>query len=649
MAAGEVRIYRFGDFTLEIHNHCLKKGGQQIHLRPKAFETLKYLVERQGRLVKKDELLDDLWPNIIVTENTLSHCIDALRKALQDSAQEPAFIQTIPRLGFKFIAEVEVLTSEAEKPTRVEQVKNNSAQKKSPFFSAFPAPRLRITLVAILLLGLLLTIVLALIKENEKPFDSLAILPFINLNGDSDQDYFADGITEALIANLGKIKPLRVISRTSVMTYKNAPKPLPEIARELDVAAVVEGSVLRAGDRVRVTATLINAATDRHLWVKSYERNIQDILTLQAELAQAIANEIQVELTPQERASVVAANPVNPKAYNAYLKGRYFWNKRTSEGFEKAKQQFLTAIEHDSTCAQAYAGLADTYNLLANYGILPAGEARAKAKKYVNRALELDETLAEAHVSLAVNYAQEWDWSSAGKEFERAIKLNPNYETAHHWYAVHLISTGWPERGIAEMKKARELAPLSLRIQVDLGRQFYFARQYDQAIEQYRETLALEPNFASAHSLLGLVYLQNGLNKQALLELKKGMSLRKGDLSVWLGYAYAVAGDTDEALKMRNKWQERWDERHDGAANIALIYAGLGDNDAAFEWLEKAYDQRDSMLTLLRVYPYWDTLRADPRFNNLLHRLGLPETKISSTNKHTKIAFPPQPLQSHEK
>lgn len=636
MTKGEVHIYRFGDFTLELHKHCLRKGHQQIHLRPKAFETLVFLVERQGRLVKKDELLDNLWSDIIVTENTLSQCIDAVRKALQDSAHKPLFIQTIPRLGFKFIAEVEELAHPAgeladiDHAVQVEKEKDHSSRKKPSFLLTLLTSKFRLALMALILIGL---IAVTLIWESEEAYDSLAILPFINLNGESDQDYFADGMTEALIANMGKIKALRVISRTSVMTYKKAPKPLPEIARELGVAAIVEGSVLRADDRVRITATLINANTDQHLWVKTYQRDIHDILALQAELAQAIATEIQVELTQQEQANVAITNPVNPKAYGAYLKGRYFWNKRTSEGFEMAERQFLTAIEHDSSYAPAYAGLADTYTLLANYGLIPSKEATAKTKKYATRALQLDETLAEAHVALAVNLANDWNWSGAKKEFERAIALNPSYATAHHWYAVLLTNTGWSEKGIAELKKARELAPLSLRIQVDLGRAFYYARQYDQAIAQYQETLELDPNFAPAHSMLGLTLLEKGLHEQAMAELQEGMRLRTGTLSRLLGYAYAVAGNKEKAKKILTQWHERWNQWHDGATDIALIYVGLGDNDSAFKWLEKAYDQRDSELFSLKADPHWDTLRPEPRFQNLLHNMGLPIDKLTWKTK----------------
>lgn len=635
MKPPETGILKFVDFALHPPEHCLLKNGEQVHLRPKAFEALVYLVEQRGRLVKKEELLDKLWPEVVVTENALSKCIDDIRHALGDSAREPRFIETVPWLGFRFIAEVEEsapITADAQKasdvavesqePSVETTSKTGRRQKSRLSGSRWLIPGISVTVV--ILLSLVIVWRDTLFKWNETRTDSLAVLPFVNLSGDPKQEYLADGMTEALIANLGKLKALRVISRTSVMTYKNRPTPMPEIARQLNVDAVVEGSILRASDRVRITAKLIDANSDQLLWVKSYKRHIQDILTLQSELAQAIATEIRVELTPQEQTQVFATRPVNPEAYDAYLKGRYFWNKRTSEAFEKAKQQFLKAIEIDSSYAPAYTGLSDTYTLLAGYGILPGDTATAQSKKYALKALELDETLAEAHVALAPNLSNEWDWAGAEREFKRAIELNPNYATAHHWYATHLERFGLLDQAVSEARKALTLAPLSLRIRVDLGRTYFYARRYDEAIQQYRETLELDPNFAPAHSLLGLVYLERGEFEQAITELREGMRLRNGDLSRWLGYAYAVSGRKDEAMNELSKWKQRWQQWHEDAAVLALIYTGLGDEDAAFEWLEKAFEVRDPALFSLKCSPQWDTLRPDERFQNLLRRIGIP-------------------------
>ena len=625
----EEYIFKFGDYVLESREHSLKKGTQQIHLRPKAFETLLYLVEHHGSLVKKQDMLDDLWPNVIVTENTLSHCIDEVRQTLQDNAQEPTFIRTIPRVGFKFIAEVKELKTDTDitisdnskvnekrgniNNAAIEDRKKNQSRKKY----------IHVGIIVIILVVLSTLVVFNLINNNKKKINSIAVLPFMNLNVNPDEEYFADGMTETLIANLGKVKSLRVISRTSVMIYKNASRPLPEIAKQLDVDAIIEGSVLNVNGHVRITAKLIKADEDQLLWVKSYKRDLKDILKLQGELAREITSEIQLKLTPEEHANVVASKSVNPEAYIAYLKGRYFWNMRTREGFEKAKKQFLKAIAISSGYASAYAGLSDTYILQGNYGLIQSNEAILKAKKYVTKALELDETLAEAHVSLSACLYNQWNKARAQKELERAIELNPNYATAHQWYAFSLISSGLIKEGIAEMKKAKNISPLSLRIQVDLGRAFYFAHQYDNAISQYNETLELDQNFPPAHSLLGLAYLEKGGYENAIHELEKGMKLRKATMSRWLGYAYALAGDTIKANVYLKILLKQWNEWRDGATDIALIYSGFGNKEKTFEWLKKAYDERDTELLSLKVDPLWDNLRSDSRFLDLVHNIEI--------------------------
>ncbi len=643
MKTGELHIFYFGDFVLDTRKHSLKKGIQQIHLRPKAFDTLLYLVKHHGSLIKKLDMLDDLWPNVIVTENTLSHCIDEVRQALEDNAQDPIFIRTIPRLGFKFIADVKELKADENSTVNVEPEVNNKERKIDTFLTRIrqkkQTPLLNLSskkkftligVIVILLLGLSTAVVFNLINNNDNEIKSIAVLPFINLNVDTDEEYFADGMTEALISNLGKIKLLRVISRTSVMSFKNASKPLPEIAKQLNVDAIVEGSVMNANNRVRITAKLISANSDQLLWVKSYERDMQDILKLQGELAKEIASEIKINLTSKENANVAAARPVNPEAYTAYLKGRYFWNMRTSEGFNKAIEQFHKAITIDSEYAPAYTGLSDTYILQGNYGMIQSNEATAIAKKYVSKALALDDALAEAHVSLSACLTNEWDIIGAKREMERAIELNPNYATAHQWYAFSLIRSGLIEEGISEIKKAIQLSPLSLRIQVDLGRELYFARQYDNAIRQYKEMLELDQNFPPAHSLLGLVYLKKGDYENAIIELEKGMKLRKASMSRWLGYAYALTGDSIKADSFLKTLIERWKEWHDGAVDIALIYSGFGNKEKAFEWLKKAYDERDIELLYLNVNPLWDDIRTDSRFQELVNNIEIQSNKAHS-------------------
>ncbi|MFQ5777839.1 MAG: protein kinase [Terriglobia bacterium] len=460
----------------------------------------------------------------------------------------------------------------------------------------------------------------------------LAVLPFDNLSADPEQEYFSDGLTEEMIAQLGRLQPkdLGVIARTSVMQYKGTQKQIDQIGRELNVDYVLEGSVRlsraesrgRKESRLRITAQLIQVRDQTHLWAESYERNLADVFAIQSGVAERIARSLAMELLPAAQARLARAPTSNAEAHQAYLKGRYFWNKRTGDGFKKAMEQFQRAIELDPGYALAHAGVADTYILLGNYGVLPHNEAKPKAKAAARKALELDETLAEAHTSLAgVMGEYEWDWLGAEREFRRALELNPNYATARQWHAAHLAMMGRPEEGILEIKKAQELDPLSLRINVDVARAYYFARQYDQAIEQCQKALELDPSFTSARYQLGLSYVEKGLYEEAIAELEKAAG---GGLSMWLGYTYAVAGKRQEALAMLDRWKELWKKRGMGASAVALIYVGLGEKDQAFPWLEKALEQRSGMTTL-KSYPYWAPLRSDPRFQDLLRRMNFPE------------------------
>jgi serine/threonine protein kinase/TolB-like protein/Tfp pilus assembly protein PilF len=459
--------------------------------------------------------------------------------------------------------------------------------------------------------------------------ESIAVLPLANLSGDPEQEYFADGMTDELITNLSKIGSLKVISRTSVMQYKGAKKPLREIAQALGVDGVIEGSVFRAGNRVRITAQLIHAATDRHLWAESYERDLTDVMALQGEVTRAIAGEVKAALTPQEQAHLAAARPANPDAHEAYLKGRYYWNSRTEEGLKKSLEYFQQAIEKDPGYALAYAGLADAYGLLGDstYGVMAPKEAYPRAKAAAFRALEMDETLAEAHASLGLEkmmYA--WDWTGAEKEFKRAIELNPGYATAHHWYAEYLSAMGRHDEAIAEIKRAQELDPLSLMINAIGGYVFFCARRYDEAIAQCRRTLELNAGFYPARLFLGWAYEQKQLYDEAISEYQKGIALEEGNpaLAAFLAHAYAAAGRKTEALKIIPQLMEISKRRYVSPYDIAQIYTALADNGRALQWLEKAYQERDSELLWLKVDPGSNRLRSDPRFQDLLRRMNFP-------------------------
>jgi len=461
---------------------------------------------------------------------------------------------------------------------------------------------------------------------SREAIDSIAVLPLDNLSGDPEQEYFSDGMTDALIGELTKIKALqRVISRTSVMRYKETDKSLPEIARELNVDAVVEGSVLLVGEKVRITAKLIEARKDRHIWADSYERDLRDILVLQRDLARDIAKEIKIVVTPEEQARLAVAGPVIPEAYRLYLKGRYYWNKRTREDLEKALEYFERAIEKDPNYALAHTGLADTYALLPGYTPVPPLEIYSKAKEAAQKALEIDDTLAEAHTSLANIKKYYGDWKGLEKGYKKAIELSPSYASAHHWYAYDLMLMGRFEESIAEINLAQELDPYSLIINANVGFILYNARRYDQAIELYRDRLEMDPSFWILHLYLGRSYVQKGKYEEAIAEFQEAINLsgvlleNKGAL----GYGYAVSGRREEAMKVVSELEQLSKREYVSPFHIALIYVGLDQKDQAFEWLYKAIENPDIFLIQLKVDPQLDSLRSDPRFKELLRKMNL--------------------------
>lgn len=460
-----------------------------------------------------------------------------------------------------------------------------------------------------------------LLGANRQPqFESLAVLPLTNLSGNVDQDYFADGITEELITTLAKISSLRVISRTSVMQYKGTRKSVPQIAAELHVDAVVEGSVQRSGDRVRITAQLIRADTDQHLWAESYERNLRDVLTLRSEMASAIANQIQIKLTSQERARLGGAYAVNPEAYENYLKGRFYWHRRGTEA-ARSLYYFEQAIAADPNYAPGYAGLADYYWAADN---LPPQTAIPKAREYAMKALQIDDTLAEAHTALAaIRFYGEWDWPAAQQEFNRALQVNPNQAEARRMYAVYLAALGRSGESLAEIRRAQELDPLSESIQGTAGWVFYFSRQYDHAIEQCRIAVGLDSNSAAAHDCLGTAYLAEGMHEQAISECETAVRVSGNvpDRMADLARAYALAGEQAQAQKLLAQLRDLAAKRYVSPYFFAIVYASLGDRDGALSSLQKAYDERSGGVIWIKSEPTFDGLRGEPRFQDLLRRL----------------------------
>jgi TolB-like protein/DNA-binding winged helix-turn-helix (wHTH) protein/Tfp pilus assembly protein PilF len=636
-------VVRFGTFEVSLQSGEVRKSGLRIRVQQQPLKLLEVLLEHPGEVVTREELRSRVWPSESFGDfdQALNIAIGKLRSALGDSAENPRFIETLPKRGYRFIADVSVIDAEV-RPNKPEPLAGDlpGAERKAELGDKFQGagltvapkrrlwPMRRIFIALGLILSLLILSVWLLRSRGRAPTEirSLAVLPLENLSGDASQNYFADGMTDELITDLAQISALRVISRTSVMAYKGARKPLPEIARELNVDAVIEGSVLRSGDQVRITAQLIEASTDRHLWSQSYDGELRDTLALQSRVASAIAEQIRINVTPQEQAALKNIKVVNPEAYESYLKGRYFWNKRTADGLKAALAYFKQAIDEDPRYAQAYSGSADTYALLGDwqYAVMTPKEAFPEAKAAAIKALELDSTLGEAHNSLAfVLDAFDWDLDAAGKEFRRAIELNPGYATAHHWYAWHLSLLGRFDEAISEMRKAENLDPLSLIINADLAELLVIAHHYDESMAQSRKTIEMDPNFALAHNQLAQAYLQKHMYDEAVAELKKAVQL-SGDSPTCianLARAYVASGKTSEAIRLLNDLKKRSIHGYSNGSEIATIYASLGDTDQAMNWLEKAYEERFNPGVLLR--PGFDPLRSDPRFQDLERRVGL--------------------------
>ena len=454
--------------------------------------------------------------------------------------------------------------------------------------------------------------------------ESLAILPLENLSHDSEQDYLADGMTEELTSNLARIGELKVISHTSAMQYRRTTKSLPEIARELNVDGVVEGSVLRSGNHVRITVQLLDANADQHLWAESYEREITDVLEVQNNVAIDIASQIRVKLTATEQVRLIDSRKVDLEAREDYLKGRYYWNKRTQDDLNKAFDYFSRSISRDPSYALPYSGLADYYLLISFFGV-PPSESFPKAKAAALRALEIDDSLAEAHTSLAsVKAFYEWNWSAGEQEFKRAIELSPNYATARQWYAYLLVATGRFDEAAMEMKQAQALDPLSMIIQSNLAGNYYYRRQYKQAIDECKKTLEFDPNFSTALVFLSAAYAQEKQYDEAISELKK-VPENSTEGRALLGYVYAVSGKRNHADDIFRKLQEKSKREYVPSSYFAMLYLGLGRRDRTLALLESAYVEHDQEMNLLKIDPVWDSLRSDSRFQDLLRRVGLPD------------------------
>lgn len=639
-------VYEFGEFQIDaVKRRLQKRDGSHVALTPRVFDTLLYLVEHPGALLERDQLLDAVWPDAVVEENNITQNISTLRRVLGDSLGSNRFIVTVPGRGYRFVAEVrnrEHAGGAALNPTSAAQ-ETGKVEPSIQMPPERPPRRSHVSPVA-LAAGVALALVLlalffwpraaqtharstvaphAPLPVSEK---SVAVLPFANLSGDAENAYFADGIKDEILARLSKVAALKVISRTSTEKYKNAPDNLREIALQLAVAHILEGSVQKSGDTVRVTVQLIHAPTDTHLWAETYDRKLTDMFQVETEIAQRIATALQATLTGSETRAVSARPTTNVEAYEAYLKGRYFWNKRTIEGYKQAADYLSRAVELDPGYAPAWVGLSDALLFLGGERVPGHADLQARGRAALDKALALDESLGEAHASiglLAMNF--EWNWARAEQEFKRAIELNPNYATAHQWYGEFLADMGRADEGIREINRARELDPLSVIINSDMAKVFLLTRHYDEAVTQFHRTLELDPNFSQAHGLLALTYSMQGLHEKALNQIRQIRNLENDPMTVaWLGYIHGAAGNKAEQEKALNRLQELATQTHISPLWMAVILVGSGDNDATFECFEKVLQERSvGGALVLKANPTFDRLRSDPRFPDLLRRANL--------------------------
>jgi TolB-like protein/Tfp pilus assembly protein PilF len=583
--------YEFGPFHLDTTERLLLRDGKPVPLTPKAYEMLLTLVERGGHVVEKEELFKEVWPDQFVEEGNLTQHVFALRKALGESSTGARYIETVPRRGYRFVADVraggaEVLERHARARVIIE---GEGAQSKT--------------------------------------INSLAVLPLTNMSVDPNLEYLSDGITESIINSLSQLPTLKVVGRSTVFRYKGRDAEAQEIGRELKVGAVLTGRVLQLGQRLVVRVDLVDAADGWQLWGAQFDRDPSDIFAVQDEISREITEKLQLKLTGAEKQRLAKRYTENAEAYRLYLKGRFYLNKRTEDGLKKGLEYFQRAIDTDPSYAAAYAGVADCYTLLGAAGYsMPPREAMPKAKAAAMKALEIDDTLAEARTSLAfVKFRLDWDWAGAEREFLRALEVNPNYAAAHHWYAVYLSAMGRHEEAVTEINRALELDPLSLIISSAKGRLLQFAGRYDEAVGQCQKALEMDPNYGEARLNLGLAYEHMGRHEEAITELQTAISLSRNRalITAVLGHAYAKAGRLDEARSTLDRVRGLSEQGHASPLDVAIVYAGLGEKDEALTWLQKGCKERSGPWVFLKVESLYESLRSDPRFQELLLRVGL--------------------------
>ena len=634
--------FSFDEFEVDLRSGELWERGNRLRLQDQPFQVLRVLLERRGEIVTRDELKQTLWPadTFVDFDDGLNTAVRKLRDVLGDSTEKPRYIETIPRRGYRFMGCLSdlrpaVLSSPAEEsndsPVKEFSRSDPSAPVVLPARAQLLPIRWRVLLTAAAALAMFSTALVlyrgSSVKGTSQPrIKSLAVLPLKNLSADPTQEYLADGMTEALIGRLAGIHDLRVISRTSVMQYKDTKKALPEIAKTLGVDAIVEGSVILDGTHIRVHAQLIRAATDEHLWSEAYDRELRDVLTLQSDVAQSIAQKVEVTITGEERARLTAARSIAPEVYEDYLMGRSILDKTYSRsGLEESIGYFEEATKRDPTFAPAYVGLADAYDRLGTIFIgTPPSEVRPKVVNAARKALELDPELAEAHVLLADIYQQQWRWSDAQAEYKRALDLKPNDAAAHVGFAHWLLCQGRTQEALTWTERGRKLDPIEVS-GTSIGETLFFAHRYDEAIHELRSVLAVQGDSASALWYLGFSLIAKGQPEDAIPVLEKAVSITNrspGVIGVLIR-AYAHAGRRKDALRLLDELKQRRQKGYVPAGAFVNAYLGMEDREQAFAWLERAYQEQSNILQFLKVHPFFDPLRGDPRFVDLVRRVGL--------------------------
>ena len=654
LSAEKRHCYEFGNFRLDPREKILFRDNKPVSLTPKVFDTLQLFVEHAGHLLSKDELIQSLWQDRFVEESNLTFNIRMLRRVLKDDVQHPRYIETVPRRGYRFIAGVRKLEGNGElnarersqtPPLEAKQqarslegsVEASSAGEQKVLATrglsaTFREKPLQSILTASLLSALVVAGLYFIVsREPEHVADpgvkSLAVLPFKSLSADGSDDYLGMGIGETLTTRLSSLRLLTVRPTSDIRKYAAAEKESAVVGRELGVDSVLDGSIQRMGERIRVTARLVSVRDGSLLWADNFDESFTDIFKVEDSISGKVAAALALKLSGEQQKRLMKRYTEDAEAYRLYLKGRYFWNKRTEKDFNRGIAQFQLAIENDPGYALAYAGLADSYIGLTFYNFAVPHETMPKAKAAALNALALDNTLAEAHTSLAhvlVNY--DWNWSEAEKEFKRSIELKADYATAHQWYAIHyLTATGRLEEALQEMKQALELEPTSLVMNTFMGATLFYMGRYDEAIDQCRKTIEMDPNFAVAHWHLGLAYEQKQMFDAAIKEFQSSVSL-SGDSPLMiaaLGHAYAMSQKKREANQILRQLNELSKQRYVSPYDVAAIYVALGKNEQAFQFLEKAYQEHSFHLVYLNVSPQFKSIRSDPRLQDLVQRLGL--------------------------